>query len=232
VSQALIKLQKVSFAYPHGRPVFQGIDLDLPPGRRVGLVGPNGSGKTTLLHLMVGLNRPSAGTIEAFGRVREKEADFVEVRAKAGLLFQDAEDQLFSPTVLEDVAFGPLNLGLSRTEARAVAERTLTALGLEGFGEKITYKLSGGQKRLVALASVLAMQPKALLLDEPAMGLDEGSVERVKEILGSLDLAMIVVSHRRDFLKGLVEETFCLDGGGLLPWDLEKPVTRIFHEPI
>lgn len=141
------ELQEITFAYP-GRPAvlngaaFQVDDLD-----RIALVGPNGSGKSTLLHVMVGLLRPQAGEIKAFGRPRHREADFAEVRERAGLLFQDSEDQLFCPTVMEDVAFGPLNLGKSRAEVTEIVRRTLAQLGLQGYEDRITHRLSGGEKR-------------------------------------------------------------------------------------
>ncbi len=224
MSEPLITLRNLSFSYSTDRRVIEGLDFDLSPGQRLGLVGLNGSGKTSLLHLIVGLLKPTGGSIEAFGRKREKESDFVEVRAKAGLLFQDSEDQLFSPTVLEDVAFGPLNLGQGAQRAREIALETLESLGLGGYAERITYRLSGGQKRLVALAAVLAMRPLVLLLDEPAMGLDEESLDRVREILKGLDQAMLIVSHRRDLLDGIVEGAVCLDKGRLGSWDLDRPI--------
>ena len=197
---ALISLRDVSFSYEPDRPVLESVNLQLRAGERVGLRGPNGSGKTTLLHLIVGLLRPAGGEIEVFGEVRRREADFVDVRARVGLLFQDPEDQLFCPTVAEDVAFGPLNLGKGRDEVRDIARETLQSLGLEGYEGRITYKLSGGEKRLVSLATVLAMKPDVLLLDEPAAGLDEETVERVVRILDRLPLGMIVVSQDRGFL--------------------------------
>ena len=224
MSEPLISLRGLEFSYSPKQPVIRGLDLDINPGQRLGLVGANGSGKTSLLHLIVGLVKPSAGSIRAFGRERTKEADFVEVRAKAGLLFQDSEDQLFSPTVLEDVAFGPLNLGQGAKRAKEIALATLESLGLKGYAERITYRLSGGQKRLVALAAVLAMEPRVLLLDEPGMGLDEKSLGRVREILAGLDQAMLIVSHRRDLLEGIVEGTVCLQQGRLIPWDLGRPI--------
>lgn len=224
MSEPLISLRGLEFSYTAKQAVIKGLDLDIRPGQRLGLVGPNGSGKTSLLHLIVGLVKPTAGSILAFGRERRKESDFVEVRAKAGLLFQDSEDQLFSPTVLEDVAFGPLNLGQGAKKAKEIAHQTLDSLGLGGYADRITYRLSGGQKRLVALASVLAMQPQVLLLDEPGMGLDEKSLARVREILAGLDQAMLIVSHRRDLLEGIVEGTVCLQEGSLVPWDLDRPI--------
>ena len=133
-------------------------------------MGPNGSGKTTLFHIIMGLLTPSSGTIEFFGKPVKTEKDFRKVYKKVGLLFQDADDQLFSPTVLEDVAFGPLNLGKSKLEARNIAQNTLERLGIAHFENRVTHKLSGGEKRLVALATVLSMEPELLLLDEPNTG--------------------------------------------------------------
>lgn len=209
--EPLIRLEEINFSYGPDHPVFTGLNLELRPGERLGLVGPNGSGKTTLLHLIVGLLRPSAGTVWAFGRPRRREADFREVRTRAGLVFQNSDDQLFCPTVLEDVAFGTLNLGRSAFEAGRIAAQTLEAVGLAGMENRITYRLSGGEKRLVALATVLAMEPEVLLLDEPTNGLDDSSTERITRVLAGLPQAMIVVSHQRDFLQGLVRSTRVLE---------------------
>ena len=220
MNDALIRLRELSFSYEPERPVLRRVDFALGPGERVALVGANGSGKTTLLHLMVGLLRPNGGTIEAFGAARRREADFHEVRARAGLLFQDADDQLFCPTVREDVAFGPLNLGRSRDEVRADVAETLDSLGLAGYEDRITYRLSGGEKRLVALASVLAMKPEVLLLDQPDGDLDEETRERITEILAGLPLAMIVVAHDRDFLARVTDRAVRLGDGVLEPCEL------------
>jgi len=217
----LIELEGVSFAYAEGRQVLAGADFALGPGERVGLIGANGCGKTTLLHLIVGLMPWAHGEIRAFGKGRRTEADFAEVRRRAGLLFQDPEDQLFCPTVAEDVAFGPLNLGNTPDQARAVVAETLHSLGLQGYEDRITYKLSGGEKRLVSLATVLAMKPEVLLLDEPASGLDEETEARITAILADLPLAMIVVSHDREFLKKIVTRAVCLRDGSLHPFSLD-----------
>ncbi|CUW37646.1 putative ABC transporter ATP-binding protein BAB1_1388 [Magnetospirillum sp. XM-1] len=212
---SLIHLEGVSHAFDAAHPVLDGVDFALGPGERVALLGANGSGKTTLLHVMVGLIRPRTGRVHAFGRERRAEADFVEVRAKAGLLFQDADDQLFCPTVAEDVAFGPLNLGKSKAEARDIVHATLDRLGLAPLENRVTHKLSGGQKRLVSLAAVLAMEPEALLLDEPTNALDEPTRERLMEILAGLPQAMVIVSHDREVIDRLVTRRVTLANGAL-----------------
>ncbi|TAN69306.1 MAG: ABC transporter ATP-binding protein [Magnetospirillum sp.] len=211
----MIRLDEVCFAYEAARPVLDGVRFGLSAGDKVALNGPNGAGKTTLLHLMVGLVTPQSGRVVAFGRERRVEKDFVEVRARAGLLFQDADDQLFCPTVAEDVAFGPLNQGKSKAEARAIVHRTLTELGLDGLEHRVTHKLSGGQRRLVSLAAVLAMRPEALLLDEPTNGLDDATRARLLDILAGLPQAMVIVSHDREVLDRLATREVRLEAGRL-----------------
>ncbi|MGQ9576383.1 MAG: energy-coupling factor ABC transporter ATP-binding protein [Thermoguttaceae bacterium] len=217
MNDCLVRLDGLCFAYAPDRPVLEGCDFQLAVGERVGLIGPTGSGKTTLLALIVGLLRPSAGRVELFGKVRARNADFQEVRGRVGLLFQDADDQLFCPTVAEDVAFGPLNLGVPRQEVRRVVAEVLDWLGLAGFEHRITYKLSAGEKRLVALAAVLAMKPELLLLDEPTAGLDPQMADRVAGVLAGLSQAMLIVSHDQPLLERLVSRSIQLRGGRLSP---------------
>lgn len=220
----LIQLEEVVFHYQLDRPVLAGVNLELFPGQRLGLIGANGAGKSSLLQLIVGLLKPVSGRIIAFGQARNREADFHEVRARVGLLFQDPEDQLFSPTVLEDVAFGPLNLGRSPAQAKEIALKTLASLGLEGYQDRITYRLSGGEKRLVSLAAVLAMSPEVLLLDEPFAGLDEDSSARLLKHLQRLDQAMIIVSHQRQLLDELADEAVWLQRGRIVQASLSHLV--------
>lgn len=205
-----------------GRRVLDGVSMRLAPGERLALVGANGAGKTTLLRTLVGLEKPKGGRIVAFGAERRVEKDFREVRARAGFLFQDPDDQLFSPTVIEDVAFGPLNLGLAREAAIARAEATLARLHLGHLARRVTHRLSGGEKRLVGLAGVLAMQPDVLLLDEPTNALDETHLARLVEILSGLDLAMVIVSHDRAFLEKLAGRAMLLEDGRLADATLHR----------
>ncbi len=215
MSEALITLADVAFSYP-GHPVLSAVNFQLHPGERVALLGENGAGKTTLLQLMVGLHKPTRGRIHAFGGERRSEQDFREVRGKAGLLFQDADDQLFCPTVLEDVIFGPRNLGRSETEAKAIAEQVLASLGLSRYADRITHKLSGGEKRMISLATVLAMQPQVLLMDEPTNGLDEKAEQRLLAHLESLPQAMLFVSHDRKLVERLATRAVLIQDGTLI----------------
>lgn len=224
----IINLTDISFAYPGSPKVIDKLNLQLHRGDRLGLIGPNGSGKTTMFHIIMGLLKPSSGTIEIFGRQINREGDFRRVREKIGLLFQDADDQLFSPTVLEDVAFGPLNLGKSQEASKAIAQKTLESLGLSGFEDRITHKLSGGEKKLVSLATVLAMEPEILLLDEPSNGLDDHTKTRLMEALPQLDLSFILISHEMDFLSETTN-SICEMRDGKILFDEEIYVHPHYH---
>ncbi len=213
---ALITAEQVSYSYPQQGMVLDQASLSLYAGEKVSLEGSNGAGKTTLFNLLVGLNKPKAGKIIAFGKERLVEADFIEVRSRAGFLFQDPDDQLFCPTVLEDVAFGPMNQGKTAEEAKTISLEVLDCLGMAGFEERVTHQLSGGEKRLITLASVLAMKPEVLLLDEPSNALDKDARIRLIEVLQSLSQAMIIISHEPSFLDALVTRRTRLEGGKVL----------------
>lgn len=217
----LFRLRGVSFRYGT-REVFSGLDFTLAPGERAALLGGNGTGKTTLLHVMMGLVRPYRGTVEAFGAVRVRDSDFAEVRRRAGLLFQDADDQLFCPTVIEDVAFGPLNCGQSDAEARATAESVLRRLGIENLADRVTHRLSGGEKRMVSLAAVVAMQPDVLLLDEPTNALDDAARERLVTVLTELPQAMVLVTHEHALVERLGFTPSVLRDGRLAAAELHR----------
>lgn len=217
MAEPLLTLAGVGFTHPGAsRPVLSDLDFSFGPGQRIGLFGPNGSGKTTLLHLMLGLIKPDSGEVLHQGRPLVTDKDYQTLRLSLGLLLQNADDQIIYPTVLDDVAFGPLNRGLSQKQARAKAEWALELMGLGGFGERLTHRLSGGEKKLVSLAGVLAMEPDALLLDEPSNGLDQDTRERIVAVLAKLDKPMIVVSHDWDFLVQVSRTYYSIEAGKLV----------------
>ena len=213
----MIRLKDITFRYAAQRQVHEGLNFQLGQDEKIGLIGPNGAGKTTLFHLVVGLLTPTAGNIEIFGQDRCQEQDFWEVRERVGLLFQDPEDQLFCPTVAEDVAFGPLNLGKSRAEVQQTVQSTLRLLQIEHLEDRITHHLSGGEKRLVSLATVLAMEPDILLLDEPTAGLAEEMVDRVSDVLDEHVRTCVIVSHNRPFLERNVQQIYRMADGKIVP---------------
>ena len=220
INSPIIKLEKISFTYPGSTvKVLDDLDLEVYAKDRMGMMAPNGSGKTTLFHTIMGLCRPDSGKIEIFGKPVSTEKDFQAVRSKIGLMFQDADDQLFCPTVVDDVAFGPLNLGLSQDKARQRAQKILSNLGISHLETSITHRLSGGQKRLVALASVLAMEPRVLLLDEPTAGLDNAVKETLVKILNTLNIALVVISHEFNFLTSITDRVFSMENGKILADD-------------
>jgi len=210
VKKPIIKLRNISFHYDSIE-VLKNLNLEVYEGDRIGLIGPNGSGKTTLLYIIMGLLKPTSGTVEIFGKPRHTEKDFIEIRQKIGLLFQDSDSQLFCPTVKEDIAFGPLNLGKTREEAFKIVNETCELLGLKGFEDRITYKLSGGEKKLVAFATVMAMNPICYLLDEPSSGLDEETTERLLNYLRNNTKTYLLVSHDKDFINKATDKIFVLE---------------------
>lgn len=210
MKKPIIKLRNISFHYDSIE-VFKNLNLEVYEGDRIGLIGPNGSGKTTLLYIIMGLLKPTSGTVEIFGKPRHTEKDFIEIRQKIGLLFQDSDSQLFCPTVKEDIAFGPLNLGKTREEAFKIVNETCELLGLKGFEDRITYKLSGGEKKLVAFATVMAMNPICYLLDEPSSGLDEETTERLLNYLRNNAQTYLLVSHDKDFINKATDKIFVLE---------------------
>ena len=214
----IFSLEHVHLAYVQEetrREVLRDVNFALFPEQRIALYGPNGSGKTTLFRCITGLARPQRGQVRFHEAIMRTEKDFLALRRNVGFVLQQAEDQLFFPTVLEDVAFGPLNLGLGPKEARERALDTLARLELSGFENRPIHQLSGGEKKLVSLAGVLAMRPEALLLDEPTNGLDSASRERLTEILRGLATPRIVISHDWDFLAQVTTEYLTIRDGGL-----------------
>jgi len=211
----LLGLQNVAFSYPGGKKVLQDINLSVKPGEKIGIIGKNGSGKTTLFNVIMGLFKPTEGRILFMGKDVEDKQSLALLRRKVGFLFQDPENQLFCPTLLEDVAFGPLNMGLSPARAKEVAFEALELVGLTSLASEPPYSLSEGQKKMGALAAILAMEPDLLLLDEPTSGLDETSQSRLEKILSESKKAMLIASHDIPFLAKYTSKNYTLSGGRL-----------------
>ena len=219
VEPPIITLEHIFFSYTERTPLFADVCFSFNRGDKIGFFGPNGKGKTTLFRLSVGLIKPAKGQVLFRGVPVHTENQWRELRCAVGFVLQNAEDQLFCPTVLDDVAFGPLNLGLAPDEAKKRALETLKTLGLEGLENRLTHTLSGGEKKLVSLASVMSMRPDALLLDEPTNGLDPEAKERLAAILKNLPTARITVSHDWDFLMEISHSFMTIDNGKLIGAD-------------
>lgn len=207
----VIEVQDFHLTYPDGREALRGVHLTLREGEKVALVGPNGAGKSTLMLALVGLLR-GKGTIRVFGE-ELTEKNLRRVRARVGLVFQDPDDQLFSPTVFDDVAYGPLYAGLPEPEVRRRVARALSQVGLEGFEERLSHHLSEGEKKRAAIATVLAMEPEVLLLDEPSAGLDPRARRRLMEVLRALPQTMLVATHDLGLVAELLPRAVVMDGG-------------------
>jgi len=199
------------------RLVLDAVDFDLGAGERLLISGASGAGKSTLLHALLGFVPHQAERIELLDMLCRGEHEFEKRRGPVGLLFQDPDDQLLGPSVFEDVEFGPLNLGADPHEAHGRAHGMLARLGIAHLAERPVHELSGGEKRLAALAGVLAMQPAVLLLDEPTAGLDEAAAQRVLSSLSDTGLAMIVTSHDPQCRDRLASRTLDLVAGKLVP---------------
>jgi len=226
----IIQMKDVAFSYSfNSLPVLDHLNFELKKGDKIGLIGPNGSGKTTFLHILMGLLPVSSGTLHIMGMPVQTEKDFLIVRQKVGFLFQNSDDQLFSPTVLEDVAFGLLNMGKTSKEAVEISLKTLDALNLKGFEDRVTHRLSGGEKKLVALATVLVMQPDVLLLDEPTTALDEATRERLIHILNELEISYIIVSHEYDFLADTTRSIYQMKKGRIIYNGDSSVLHRHYH---
>jgi cobalt/nickel transport system ATP-binding protein len=209
-----VHASNLRFTYPNGVVGLDGLDLHVTHGERVAVLGPNGAGKTTLmLHLNALLT--GAGTLEVAG-LRVGADDVRDLRARVGLIFQDPDDQLFMPTVREDVAFGPLNLGLSKPEVEDRVARALQAVRMDEFRDRAPHQLSLGQRRRVAIASVLAMEPSLLVLDEPSANLDPRTRRELMEPLDAVERTMLIVTHDLPLAARLCERAVLLSAGRIV----------------
>jgi len=213
----LLAVRDAAYRYPDGTPALAGISFGIGPGERVALLGPSGAGKSTLLQLLNGLLRPAAGTVTLDG-ARVTDETVAAVRRRVGLVFQNPDDQLFLPSLVEDVAFGPLNMGVDRPTASARAHAVLERLGLVAAHDRAAHHLSGGERRLAALATVLVSEPDLLALDEPSGDLDARSRRRLVNILRERHEALLVATHDLEFVRDLCARALVLVAGRLV-WD-------------
>ena len=213
--QQAIRIRNLSYSYHDGTAALREVSLDVAAGESVAVIGPNGAGKTTLLLHLNGILRPSSGTIEICGRILEP-ATLREIRAKVGMVFQQADDQLFMPTVFDDVAFGPLNMGLPHEAVRRRVAEALEQVGLAGFERKAPYHLSGGEKKAVAIATVLSMLPEVLVLDEPTSSLDHRARRRLIRLLAGLPQTIVAATHDLRMVADVCRRVILLDGGRLI----------------
>lgn len=215
--EKIIEIKNLVFGYNNDQQLLLlDIDFEVRVGDKIGILGPNGSGKTTLLYLIMGFLKPIKGEIKIFGKIRKEEKDFLEIRPKLGFLFQDSDTQLICPTVKEDIAFGLLNLGKSKKEAMETVRKIADYFEITHLLERSIYKLSGGEKKLVALAGVFAMGPVCYLLDEPTTGLDERSKTKVLKILEKTP-TWIMVTHEKEILEKIANKIYLLEEGKLKP---------------
>ena len=210
-----LRLIELSFAYPDGRRALEGIDLTVQPGERVALLGPNGAGKTTLVLHLNGVLQPSNGAVEV-GKLPVIKENLREIRRRVGIVFQDPDDQLFMPTVAEDVAFGPANFGLSGAELEARVHTALAAVGMGEHASRSPLHLSGWQRRRAALATVLSCDPEILVLDEPSSNLDPVARRELADVLLALDRTMLMVTHDLPYALQLCPRSVVLDSGRIV----------------
>jgi cobalt/nickel transport system ATP-binding protein len=213
-----LQVRGLHYAYPDGSVALQGVDLSIASGERVALLGPNGAGKTTLVLHLNGILNGGAGEVHV-GGLAVNPADrsgLTEIRRRVGIVFQDPDDQLFMPTVAEDVGFGPANLGLRGAELQARVDEALTAVGMLEHRDRTPHHLSFGQRRRVAVATVLAMRPEILVLDEPSSNLDPASRRELSQILRGLPVTVLMVTHDLPYALELCARSVILDGGRLV----------------
>jgi cobalt/nickel transport system ATP-binding protein len=209
---ASLLVRDLAYAYPDGHQVLFGVSLEVGRGERVALLGPNGAGKTTLVLHLNGVLEAGRGSIEVAG-MPVREPHLREIRRRVGIVFQDPDDQLFMPTVRDDVAFGPSNLGLRGAELDGRVGAALAVVGMSDAAHRPPHHLSFGQRRRVALATVLAMQPEILVLDEPSSNLDPASRRELADVLDTLDVTVLMVTHDLPYALELCPRAVLLDDG-------------------
>ena len=221
-----VELSHLHYAYPDGFEALRGVDLVVARGEKVALVGPNGAGKSTLMLHLNGIHAPSHGSVRVAG-LDVVSATLPQIRAEVGLVFQDPDDQLFSPTVRDDVAFGPLHMGLPDDEIHDRIERALAAVGMSGFERRLPHRLSLGQRKRVAMATVLSMDPSILVFDEPSAGLDPRGRRELIRLLRELPQTMLVATHDMRLVAEVLPRTVVMDEGLIVA---DGPTSRILAD--
>jgi cobalt/nickel transport system ATP-binding protein len=227
MSTPVLDLRGLAFRYPGSQQALFGVDLHVHAGERVALLGPNGAGKTTLVLHLNGVLRAGAGTVSVSG-LSVDDANLAEIRRRVGIVFQDPDDQLFMPTVRDDVAFGPANLGLRGAELEARVAMALAAVGVADLADRVPHHLSFGQRRRVAIATVLAMEPDILVLDEPTSNLDPASRRELADILRALPVTVLMVTHDLPYAAELCERSLILYGGVVVA---DGPTLELLADP-
>ena len=212
MSHAVVDARGLRFTYPDGQVALDGVDLHVEEGQRVALLGPNGAGKTTFALHLNGILESSVGEV-SIGGIPVIERNFVEIRRRVGMVFQDPDDQLFMSTVGQDVAFGPANLGLAGEELETRVRLALEAVEASHVADRAPHHLSGGERRRAAIATVLAMHPDVLVLDEPSAGVDPYGRRELVTTLDALDITQLVITHDLPFALELCERAVILDQG-------------------
>lgn len=210
-----IDCRDVYYSYPDGKKALNGITFKINYGETVGIVGANGAGKSTLLNLLLGINFPTKGQVD-IGDIQISKKSLPLIRQKIGLVFQDADDQLFMPTVYEDVAFGPRNYNLDEKEVERRVNKALETVGITHIKDRPPYKLSGGEKRSAAIATVLSMEPDILIMDEPTTGLDPKSRRRLIELLKEISHTKIIATHDMDMVWENCQRTIIISDGTII----------------
>ena len=210
----IIRIENLFFHYPDGQQALSNINLAIFRGETVAFIGPNGAGKSTLLLHLNGILR-SDGIVKVFGRPINED-NLREVRSKIGLVFQNPDDQLFSPTVFDDVAFGPINQGYSKAEVQQLVARALDWVGMTGYEQRSPHHLSFGEKKRIAIATVLSMNPEVLVIDEPTSNLDPRSKWALMSLLKKLPMTMIIASHDLELVQVLCQRAIILDQGQVI----------------
>ena len=220
MNESHLSVKNLSYTYPDGTRALKNVNMEIFKGEKVAIMGPNGAGKSTLFSHFNGLTEPTSGYLELDGKKMEYDKKtLLEIRQKVGIVFQDPNDQLFAPTVKEDVAFGPMNLGLDYEEVEKRVNEALELVGMKKFKDKTPHHLSGGQQKRVAIAGIIAMRPEIMILDEPTAGLDPQGVDKVLTILNNLNkdgMSIVISSHDIEMVNGFAEKIFVLYEGELL----------------